>query len=325
MKKYTYTESKDTRSGFGAGLLEAGRKDPNVVALCADLIGSLKMNDFIKEFPERFFQIGIAEANMMGIAAGLTIGNKIPFTGTFANFSTGRVYDQIRQSIAYSDKNVKIAASHAGLTLGEDGATHQILEDIGLMKMLPGMTVINPCDYNQTKAATIAAAKYYGPVYLRFGRPVVPVFTPEDQEFEIGKAVMLNEGKDVTIIATGHLVWEAIQAGEELEKIGIDAEIINIHTIKPLDEEAILTSIKKTGCVVTAEEHNRLGGLGDSIAQLLAKKQPTPQEYVAVDDSFGESGTPAQLMEKYGLNAASIVLATKKVLSRKVYQDATVA
>jgi transketolase len=325
MKKYTYTESKDTRSGFGAGLLEAGRKDPNVIALCADLIGSLKMNDFIKEFPERFFQIGIAEANMMGIAAGLTIGNKIPFTGTFANFSTGRVYDQIRQSIAYSDKNVKIAASHAGLTLGEDGATHQILEDIGLMKMLPGMTVINPCDYNQTKAATIAAAKYYGPVYLRFGRPVVPVFTPVDQEFEIGKAIMLNEGKDVTIIATGHLVWEAIQAGEELEKIGIDAEIINIHTIKPLDEEAILTSIKKTGCVVTAEEHNRLGGLGDSIAQLLAKKQPTPQEYVAVDDSFGESGTPAQLMEKYGLNAASIVLATKKVLSRKVYQDATVA
>lgn len=325
MKKYTYTESKDTRSGFGAGLLEAGRKDPNVVALCADLIGSLKMNDFIKEFPERFFQIGIAEANMMGIAAGLTIGNKIPFTGTFANFSTGRVYDQIRQSIAYSDKNVKIAASHAGLTLGEDGATHQILEDIGLMKMLPGMTVINPCDYNQTKAATIAAAKYYGPVYLRFGRPVVPIFTPEDQEFEIGKAVMLNEGKDVTIIATGHLVWEAIQAGEELEKIGIDAEIINIHTIKPLDEEAVLNSVRKTRCVVTAEEHNRLGGLGDSIAQLLAKKQPTPQEYVAVDDSFGESGTPAQLMEKYGLNAASIVLATKKVLSRKVYQDATVA
>ncbi|MEJ5089165.1 transketolase family protein [Sphingobacterium faecium] len=317
MKKYTYTESKDTRSGFGAGLLEAGRKDPNVVALCADLIGSLKMNDFIKEFPERFFQIGIAEANMMGIAAGLTIGNKIPFTGTFANFSTGRVYDQIRQSIAYSDKNVKIAASHAGLTLGEDGATHQILEDIGLMKMLPGMTVINPCDYNQTKAATIAAAKYYGPVYLRFGRPVVPVFTPEDQEFEIGKAVMLNEGKDVTIIATGHLVWEAIQAGEELEKIGIDAEIINIHTIKPLDDEAILTSVKKTGCVVTAEEHNRLGGLGDSVAHLLSRKRPTPQEYVAVDDSFGESGTPAQLMEKYGLTAENIVLAVKKVMSRK--------
>ncbi|MEN5231992.1 transketolase family protein [Sphingobacterium faecium] len=317
MKKYTYTESKDTRSGFGAGLLEAGRKDPNVVALCADLIGSLKMNDFIKEFPERFFQIGIAEANMMGIAAGLTIGNKIPFTGTFANFSTGRVYDQIRQSIAYSDKNVKIAASHAGLTLGEDGATHQILEDIGLMKMLPGMTVINPCDYNQTKAATIAAAKYYGPVYLRFGRPVVPVFTAEDQVFEIGKAVMLNEGTDVTIIATGHLVWEAIQAGEILEKMGIDAEIINIHTIKPLDDEAILTSVKKTGCVVTAEEHNRLGGLGDSVAHLLSRKRPTPQEYVAVDDSFGESGTPAQLMEKYGLTAENIVLAVKKVMSRK--------
>ncbi|MDH5826930.1 transketolase family protein [Sphingobacterium sp. SG20118] len=317
MKKYTYTESKDTRSGFGAGLLVAGRQNNNVVALCADLIGSLKMNDFIKEFPERFFQIGIAEANMMGIAAGLTIGNKIPFTGTFANFSSGRVYDQIRQSIAYSNKNVKIAASHAGLTLGEDGATHQILEDIGLMKMLPGMTVINPCDYNQTKAATIAAAQYYGPVYLRFGRPIVPVFTPEDQEFEIGKAVMLNEGKDVTIIATGHLVWEAIQAGEELEKIGIDAEIINIHTIKPLDDEAILNSVRKTGCVVTAEEHNRLGGLGDSVAQLLAKKLPSPQEYVAVDDRFGESGTPAQLMEKYGLNAISIVLAVKKVISRK--------
>lgn len=317
MKKYTYTESKDTRSGFGAGLLEAGRQDSNVVALCADLIGSLKMNDFIKEFPERFFQIGIAEANMMGIAAGLTIGNKIPFTGTFANFSTGRVYDQIRQSIAYSDKNVKIAASHAGLTLGEDGATHQILEDIGLMKMLPGMTVINPCDYNQTKAATIAAAQYKGPVYLRFGRPVVPVFTPEDQEFVIGKAVMLNEGKDVTIIATGHLVWEAIQAGELLEELGIDAEIINIHTIKPLDEEAVLKSVQKTGCVVTAEEHNRLGGLGDSVAQLLAKKLPTPQEYVAVDDSFGESGTPAQLMEKYGLTAANIVLAVQKAISRK--------
>lgn len=317
MKKYTYIESKDTRSGFGAGLLEAGRQDENVVALCADLIGSLKMNDFIKEFPERFFQIGIAEANMMGIAAGLTIGGKVPFTGTFANFSTGRVYDQIRQSIAYSDKNVKIAASHAGLTLGEDGATHQILEDIGLMKMLPGMTVINPCDYNQTKAATIAAAKHHGPVYLRFGRPVVPIFTPEDQVFEIGKAVMLNEGKDVTIIATGHLVWEAIQAGEVLEKLGIDAEIINIHTIKPLDEEAILASVRKTGCVVTAEEHNRLGGLGDSVAQLLAKVIPTPQEYVAVNDSFGESGTPAQLMDKYGLNAASIVAAVQKVLKRK--------
>ena len=317
MKKYTYTESKDTRSGFGAGLLEAGRQNENVVALCADLIGSLKMNDFIKEFPERFFQIGIAEANMMGIAAGLTIGGKIPFTGTFANFSTGRVYDQIRQSIAYSGKNVKICASHAGLTLGEDGATHQILEDIGLMKMLPGMTVINPCDFNQTKAATLALVNYDGPAYLRFGRPVVPNFTPADQVFEIGKAITLNEGNDVTIIATGHLVWEAIQAGEELEKLGIDAEIINIHTIKPLDEEAVLKSITKTGCVVTAEEHNRLGGLGDSIAQLLAAKKPTPQEYVAVNDSFGESGTPAQLMEKYGLNAASIVAAARKVITRK--------
>ncbi|MEZ0452747.1 transketolase family protein [Sphingobacterium thalpophilum] len=317
MKKYTYTESKDTRSGFGAGLLEAGKQDENVVALCADLIGSLKMNDFIKEFPERFFQIGIAEANMMGIAAGLTIGGKIPFTGTFANFSTGRVYDQIRQSIAYSGKNVKIAASHAGLTLGEDGATHQILEDIGLMKMLPGMTVINPCDFNQTKAATIAAAKYDGPVYLRFGRPVVPNFTPADQEFVIGKAVLLNEGSDVTIIATGHLVWEAIQAGEKLAELGINAEIINIHTIKPLDEEAILKSVAKTKCVVTAEEHNRLGGLGDSVAQVLAKALPSPQEYVAVNDSFGESGTPAQLMEKYGLNADAIVAAAQKVINRK--------
>lgn len=324
MKKYTYSESRDTRSGFGAGLLEAGRQDENVVALCADLIGSLKMNDFIKEFPERFFQIGIAEANMMGIAAGLTIGNKIPFTGTFANFATGRVYDQIRQSIAYSDKNVKIAASHAGLTLGEDGATHQILEDIGLMKMLPGMTVINPCDYNQTKAATIAAAKYLGPVYLRFGRPVVPVFTPEDQEFEIGKAVMLNEGNDVTIIATGHLVWEAIQAGELLEQLGIDAEIINIHTIKPLDDSAILKSVRKTGCVVTAEEHNRVGGLGDSVAQLLVKNMPVPQEYIAVDDRFGQSGTPAQLMEKYGLTAANIVAAVQQVVARKIAQSAQV-
>ncbi|NGM65031.1 MULTISPECIES: transketolase family protein [Sphingobacterium] len=317
MKKYTYTESKDTRSGFGAGLLEAGRQDENVVALCADLIGSLKMNDFINEFPARFFQIGIAEANMMGIAAGLTIGGKIPFTGTFANFSTGRVYDQIRQSIAYSNKNVKICASHAGLTLGEDGATHQILEDIGLMKMLPGMTVINPCDFNQTKAATLALVNHEGPAYLRFGRPVVPNFTQADQTFEIGKAVMLNEGRDVTIIATGHLVWEAIKAGELLERLGIDAEIINIHTIKPLDEEAVLNSIQKTGCVVTAEEHNRLGGLGDSVAQLLVRKLPTPQEYVAVDDSFGESGTPAQLMEKYGLNAEAIVIAVQKVLARK--------
>lgn len=317
MKKYTFTEKKDTRSGFGAGLVEAGRQNDQVVALCADLIGSLKMNDFIKEFPERFYQVGIAEANMMGIAAGLTIGGKIPFTGTFANFSTGRVYDQIRQSIAYSNKNVKICASHAGLTLGEDGATHQILEDIGLMKMLPGMTVINPCDYNQTKAATIAIANHEGPVYLRFGRPAVPVFTDPDQKFEIGKAWMVNEGTDVSIIATGHLVWEAIQAGEKLAEAGIHAEIINIHTIKPLDAEAILKSVRKTGCVVTAEEHNRLGGLGDSVAQLLATQLPTPQEFVAVNDSFGESGTPAQLMEKYGLNADNIVAAVNRVIKRK--------
>jgi len=317
MKKYTYTEKKDTRSGFGAGLHEVGKKNSNVVALCADLIGSLKMGDFKKDFPERFFQVGIAEANMIGMAAGLTIGGKIPYTGTFANFSTGRVYDQIRQSIAYSGKNVKICASHAGLTLGEDGATHQILEDIGLMKMLPGMTVINPCDYNQTKAATIAIADYNGPVYLRFGRPSVPIFTDLDQPFEIGKAWMVNEGTDVSIIATGHLVWEAIQAGEKLAELGIDAEIINIHTIKPLDEEAILQSIRKTGCVVTAEEHNRIGGLGDSVAQVLAKNHPAPQEYVAVNDSFGESGTPAQLMEKYGLNADSIVAAVNRVIKRK--------
>lgn len=317
MKKYTFTEKKDTRSGFGAGLVEAGRKNENVVALCADLIGSLKMDAFIKEFPERFYQVGIAEANMMGLAAGMTIGEKIPYTGTFANFSTGRVYDQIRQSIAYSGKNVKICASHAGLTLGEDGATHQILEDLGLMKMLPGMTVINPCDYNQTKAATIAIAEHEGPVYLRFGRPVVPIFTHPDQKFEIGKAWMVNEGKDVSIIATGHLVWEAIQAGEKLADLGIDAEIINIHTIKPLDEEAIINSVKKTGCVVTAEEHNRLGGLGDSVAQVLVKNHPVPQEYVAVDDSFGESGKPAELMEKYGLSSDNIVRAVQKVIKRK--------
>ena len=317
MKKYPYTESKDTRSGFGAGLLEAGKKNENVVALCADLVGSLKMEAFIKEFPERFFQIGIAEANMMGIAAGMTIGGKIPFTGTFANFSTGRVYDQIRQSIAYSDKNVKICASHAGLTLGEDGATHQILEDIGLMKMLPGMTVINPCDYNQTKAATIAIAEFEGPVYLRFGRPVMPIFTDPDQKFEIGKAWMVNEGADVSIFATGHMVWEAILAGEKLAEMGIDAEIINIHTIKPLDEAAILKSVAKTGCVVSCEEHNRLGGLGDSIAQVLVKNNPLPQEYVAVDDSFGESGKPADLMKKYGLDAEHIVKAVQKVIARK--------
>jgi len=317
MKKYTYTEKKDTRSGFGAGLAELGRTNPNVVALCADLIGSLKMNQFIDENPERFFQIGIAEANMMGIAAGLTIGGKIPFTGTFANFSTGRVYDQIRQSIAYSNKNVKICASHAGLTLGEDGATHQILEDIGLMKMLPGMVVINTCDFNQTKAATIAIAKYKGPVYLRFGRPAVPIFTEENQTFEIGKAINLTEGKDVTIIATGHLVWEALQASEKLFEKGISAEVINIHTIKPLDKDAILESVKKTGCIVTAEEHNYLGGLGESVSRVLASEHPTPQEFVATNDTFGESGTPAQLMEKYGLNANSIIEKVNKVLKRK--------
>ena len=317
MKKYTFTEQKDTRSGFGAGLAELGRTNPNVVALCADLIGSLKMEKFIEENPERFFQIGIAEANMIGIAAGLTIGGKIPFTGTFANFSTGRVYDQIRQSVAYSDKNVKICASHAGLTLGEDGATHQILEDIGLMKMLPGMTVINTCDYNQTKAATIAIADYDGPVYLRFGRPVVPIFTPEDQKFEVGKAVQLTEGTDVTIVATGHLVWEALKASEELEAMGISAEVINIHTIKPLDEEAILKSVEKTGCIVTAEEHNVIGGLGESVSRVLVQNNLVPQEFVAVNDSFGESGTPAQLMEKYKLNDKAIIEATKKVIARK--------
>jgi transketolase len=317
MKKYTFTEKKDTRSGFGAGLSELGRTRPEVVALCADLTGSLKMDAFQKAHPDRFFQVGIAEANMMGIAAGLTIGGKIPFTGTFANFSTGRVYDQIRQSIAYSGKNVKICASHAGLTLGEDGATHQILEDIGLMRMMPHMTVINTCDFNQTKAATIAVADHHGPVYLRFGRPAVPNFTPADQKFEIGKAVLLNEGSDVTIIATGHLVWKAIEAGELLSGMGINAEIINIHTIKPLDEEAILRSVSKTGCVVTAEEHQRNGGLGDAVAQVLARKMPAPQEYVAVNDSFGESGTPDELMKKYGLDTADIVAAAELVLSRK--------
>ncbi|GAB1309069.1 transketolase C-terminal domain-containing protein [Urechidicola sp. KH5] len=319
MKKYTYTEKKDTRSGFGDGLTILGRTNPNVVALCADLIGSLKMQTFIDENPERFFQVGIAEANMMGIAAGLTIGGKIPFTGTFANFSTGRVYDQIRQSIAYSDKNVKICASHAGLTLGEDGATHQILEDIGLMKMLPGMTVINPCDYNQTKAATIAIAEHEGPVYLRFGRPKVPVFMPEytDQPFVIGKAIQLTEGTDVTIVATGHLVWESLQAAEQLKAKGISAEVINIHTIKPLDEEAILASVAKTRCIVTAEEHNIIGGLGESVARTLATNNPTPQEFVGVNDSFGESGTPDQLMAKYGLNAEAVAKAAEKVIVRK--------
>ena len=317
MKKYTYTDKKDTRSGFGAGLAELGRTNPDVVALCADLIGSLKMDKFIEENPERFFQVGIAEANMMGIAAGMTIGGKIPFTGTFANFSTGRVYDQIRQSIAYSHKNVKICASHAGLTLGEDGATHQILEDIGLMKMLPGMVVINPCDYNQTKAATIAIAKHKGPVYLRFGRPSVPIFTPDNQKFEIGKAIHLQEGTDVTIVATGHLVWEALQAAEVLHEKGISAEVINIHTIKPLDNKAILDSVSKTGCIVTCEEHNYLGGLGESVARVLAQHKPTPQEFVATKDTFGESGTPAQLMEKYGLDSKSIVKAVETVTKRK--------
>ena len=317
MKKYTYTEMKDTRSGFGDGLTELGKTNPNVVALCADLIGSLKMNDFKENHPERFFQIGIAEANMMGIAAGLTIGGKIPFTGTFANFSTGRVYDQIRQSIAYSDKNVKICASHAGLTLGEDGATHQILEDIGLMKMLPGMTVINTCDYNQTKAATIAIADHKGPVYLRFGRPKVPVFMPTDQPFEIGKGIVLTEGTDVTIVATGHLVWESLVAAEKLEAKGISVEVINIHTIKPLDEELILKSIAKTGCIVTAEEHNKYGGLGESVARCLSQNNPTPQEFVAVDDTFGESATPTQLMEKYNINDVAVVTAVMNVLKRK--------
>ena len=317
MKQYTNQGSNDTRSGFGDGLTELGRTNPNVVALCADLIGSLKMQDFIDENPERFYQIGIAEANMMGIAAGLAIGGKIPFTGTFANFSTGRVYDQIRQSIAYSGKNVKICASHAGITLGEDGATHQILEDIGMMKMLPGMTVINTCDYNQTKAATIAIADFDGPVYLRFGRPKVANFTTPDLGFEIGKGILLNPGSDVTIVATGHLVWEALQAAEELEGQGISAEVINIHTIKPLDEEIILNSVKKTGCLVSAEEHNYLGGLGESISGLLGLKHPTPIEIVATQDTFGESGTPAQLMTKYGLDKASIIDKAHKVIKRK--------
>lgn len=317
MIEYINQGSKDTRSGFGAGLTELGRTNPNVVALCADLIGSLKMDQFIKENPERFFQIGIAEANMIGIAAGLTIGGKIPFTGTFANFSTGRVYDQIRQSIAYSDKNVKICASHAGVTLGEDGATHQILEDIGLMKMLPGMTVINTCDYNQTKAATIAIAAFDGPVYLRFGRPSVANFTPVDQQFEVGKGLLLQEGTDVTIVATGHLVWEALEAAKILNEQGISAEVINIHTIKPLDDDTIIKSVAKTGCIVTAEEHNYMGGLGESVARVLALNHPTPQEFVATQDTFGESGTPAQLMDKYGLNKEAIVTASQKVIQRK--------
>ncbi len=317
MTKYTFTEKKDTRSGFGDGLTELGKSNKDVVALCADLTGSLKMGDFKKENPERFFQTGISEANMIGMAAGMTIGGKIPFTGTFANFSTSRVYDQIRQSIAYSEKNVKICASHAGVTLGEDGATHQVLEDIGMMKMLPNMTVINPCDYNQTKAATLAIADFEGPVYLRFGRPKVPVFMPTDKPFKIGEAINLVEGSDVSIFATGHLVWEAILAEEILAEKGIKAEIINIHTIKPLDVKAVLKSVKKTGCVVTAEEHQRNGGLGDSIAQVLMQNNPVPLEYVAVNDQFGESGTPEQLMKKYGLSASDIVNAALKAIKRK--------
>jgi transketolase len=317
MKEFKMIDEKDTRSGFGAGLSELGKTNANVVALCADLTGSLKMDDFQKNHPERFFQIGIAEANMIGIAAGLTIGGKIPFTGTFANFSTGRVYDQIRQSVAYSNKNVKICASHAGLTLGEDGATHQILEDIGLMKMLPNMTVISPCDYNETKAATIAIADYEGPVYLRFGRPKVPNFTDPNKKFVIGKADILNEGKDVTIIATGHLVWKAIEAGKALAAKGIDAEIINMHTIKPLDEQTVLQSIGKTKCVVTAEEHMMNGGLGDSIAQLLVRKMPAPLEMVAVNDTFGESGQGEELLTKYHVNTPDIVAAVERVIKRK--------
>jgi transketolase len=317
MTKFTDLGKKDTRSGFGDGLTELGRTNNDVVALCADLTGSLKMNEFKKENPERFIQVGIAESNMMGIAAGLTIGRKIPFTGTFANFSTGRVYDQIRQSIAYSNKNVKICASHAGITLGEDGATHQILEDIGLMKMLPGMTVINTCDYNQTKAATIEIAKYKGPVYLRFGRPKVPNFTNEKEKFEIGKGILIQEGEDVTIVATGHLVWQALKAGEELKKIGISAEIINIHTIKPLDSKIILNSVAKTGCLISAEEHNYYGGLGESISRVLAQNNPVPQNFIATNDTFGESGTPEQLMEKYGLNSQSIIKSASEIIKRK--------
>ncbi len=317
MKKYTFTDKKDTRSGFGAGMAELGRTNPKVVSLCADLVASLKLDTFIKENPDRFIQCGIAEANMIGISAGLALSGLIPFPSTFANFGSGRVYDQIRQSVAYSGTNVKICVSHAGLTLGEDGATHQILEDIAMMRSMPEMTVINPCDYNQTKAATIAIAEYEGPVYLRFGRPVMPVFTDVDQKFEIGKSWMVNEGKDVSIFATGHLVWEAILAGEMLEAEGIDAEIINIHTIKPLDEEAILKSASKTRCVVTAEEHQLNGGLGDAVCQVLSRNLPTPVEMIGVNNSFGESGTPAQLMEKYGLDAKHIVAAVKKVMGRK--------
>ncbi|MDR4987364.1 MAG: transketolase C-terminal domain-containing protein [Bacteroidales bacterium] len=317
MKEYSFLEKKDTRSGFGAGLLALGEMNPDVVALCADLTGSMVMNHFKQKFPERFFQVGIAEANMMGIAAGLTIGGKIPFTGTFANFSTGRVYDQIRQSIAYSHKNVKICASHAGITLGEDGATHQMLEDIGMMRMLPNMCVVVPCDHNQTRAATLAVARHEGPVYLRFGRPKVPNFTPADADFEIGKNIVLNEGGDVSIFACGHMVWEALEAGKELYARGIFADIINVHTIKPLDETGVIQSVAKTGCAVTAEEHQVNGGLGDVIAQFLAKKHPAPVEMVAVNDRFGESGKPHDLMKKYGLTSTDIVHAALRAIKRK--------
>ena len=317
MKRFEYTEKKDTRSGFGAGLLEAGRECGDVVAMCADLTGSLKMDAFRKEFPDRFFQAGIAEANMISVGSGLATAGKIPFVGSFAEFVTGRVYDQVRQSVAYTGANVKIAASHAGITLGEDGATHQVMEDLGLMKMLPGMVVINPCDYNQTKAATIAAARYDGPVYLRFGRPSVPVFTPADQKFEIGKAVKMIEGSDVVIFATGHLVWRAVEACEALEDRGISVELVNIHTIKPLDEEAVLESARKCGCVVTAEEHLMNGGLGDSVSQLLARHAPMPVEYVAVNDKFGESGKPDELMKKFGRDSVDIIAAVERVMKRK--------
>ncbi len=317
MKEYKILAEKDTRSGFGEGLLQAGKENPNVVALCADLSPSVRMDLFQKEFPERFVEVGIAESNMVSIASGMALSGKIPFVGSFAAFSTGRTYDQIRQSVAYSDTNVKIAGSHAGITLGEDGATHQILEDIGLMKMMPNMVVINPCDYTQAKQATIASARYKGPVYIRYGRPKVPVFLTEDTPFEIGKALMLNEGKDVSIFATGHLVWQAILAAQELEKEGISAEIINIHTIKPLDKDAILKSVKKTGCAVVCEEHLYNGGLGDSIAQALVMNYPAPVEYIGIDDKFGESGKPMQLMDKYGLNAKNIVEKAKKVIARK--------
>jgi transketolase len=316
LSEYISSGSKATRDGFGEGLYEVGKDKKNIVALCADLIGSLKMQKFIENDPSRFFQIGIAEANMMGIAAGLATAGKIPYTGTFANFSTGRVYDQIRQSIAYSHKNVKICASHAGLTLGEDGATHQILEDLGMMRMLPGMTVINPCDFNQTKAATIAIAEHYGPVYLRFGRPNWPNIMSADK-FEIGKAIVMNEGSDLTIIATGHLVWNALEAAKSLEAEGVSVSLLNIHTIKPLDEEAILDAVSKTKCVVTAEEHNIYGGLGDAVAGLLARNMPVPQEFVGVKDSFGESGEPNQLLVKYGLSTADVIAAAKRALARK--------